>query len=304
MKSPNVHKPIMLNEIVNFIDFNNCNYFLDGTYGGGGHTNELLSRGCKVVALDNYEGSKKIALENKNFGKNLFFFKSNFKDIDLIIYKNKIKKKFDGVLLDLGFSSNQLEDPDLGISFKKNIPLNMNYADYTITASDILNNYNENQLTEMFYNYGEIYDANKLSKYIILSRKNKKIKTTFDFIEILKNSGVNFASKKINFATKPFQAVRIEANKELENLKIFLDKINDFLEKNALIFIISFHSLEDRIVKNYFKLNSLKRDQSFKNNNNWGYEVITKRPLIASNEELLENPRARSAKLRVAKFTC
>ena len=260
----NTHQPVMLNEILNKINFNKCNFFLDGTYGGGGHSEEILLRGCKVLALDNYIESEKIAKKKMNTESNFLFYKSNFKNIDQVISKNKIKNKFDGVLLDLGFSSNQLIDDNIGLSFKNDVELNMNYADYDVSAYDILNSYSEDELTKIFDKYGEIPKAKKLSNFIIQSRKIKKINTTFEFIEVLKKSGVNFGSNKINFATKPFQAIRIEANKELENLEVFLSKINNFLNKNALIFIISFHSLEDRIVKNIFKKNKINNNLSFK----------------------------------------
>jgi|TARA_B110000114_G_C15089707_1_gene397921 16S rRNA (cytosine1402-N4)-methyltransferase len=300
----NIHQPVMLNEILDVINFNECNFFLDGTYGGGGHSDEFLSRGCEVLALDNYVESEKLAIKKMNFEKNFLFYKSNFKDIDQVVSKNNIKKKFDGVLLDLGFSSNQLLDDNIGLSFKNDVDLNMNYADYDVSAYDILNSYSESELTKIFYEYGEIPKAKKLSNFIIQSRKIKEIKSTFDFIEILRKSCVNFGSNKINFATKPFQAIRIEANKELQNLEVFLSKINNFLNKNALIFIISFHSLEDRIVKNAFKKDTIHKDLSFKDGQIWGYEILTKRPIIASKEELQINPRSRSAKLRIVRYKC
>jgi len=300
----NTHLPVLLREIIDKIDFNVCNLFLDGTYGAGGHTNEILSKGCSVLALDNYKKSETIALSNNKLGTKFHFFKSNFRDIDKIIFENKIKEKFDGVLLDLGFSSNQLEDDSVGLSFKNDVPLNMNYADYEISAYDILNDYSEDQLTKIFKEYGEISNSKKLANFILDYRKHKKIKSTFDFIDLLSKSKVNFGSNKINFATKPFQAIRIEANKELENLSDFLFKINNYLNNNALIFIISFHSLEDRIVKKSFKKNSIKKDLSFQDNQSWGYEILTKRPITASKEELIRNPRSRSAKLRIAKYKC
>lgn len=300
----NLHQPVLVKEIIERIDFNNCNFFLDGTFGAGGHTNEILSRGSKVIGLDNYKKSKTIALKNKSINKKFDFYQSNFKDIDKVIKKNHITDKFDGVLLDLGFSSNQLEDNDVGLSFKNDVPLKMNYADYEISAYDILNDYSEEKLEKIFSEYGEISNSKKLAKFIIAYRKINEIKSTFDFIELLKKSRVNFGSNKINFATKPFQALRIEANNELENLKIFLVKIKQFLNNNALIFIISFHSLEDRIVKNHFKNYSLKRDLTFQENQVWGYEILTKRPITADRDELKNNPRARSAKLRVARYKC
>ena len=150
--------------------------------------------------------------------------------------------------------------------------------------------------------YGEIKQAEKLAKFIINQRSIKKIDTNFEFIEVLRESGVNFRSKKIHFATQAFQALRIESNNELENLEIFLKKVHGFLDKEAHLAIISFHSLEDRIVKNYFKDNIVKNNNSFQNNRGWGFEILTKKPLTPSKLELIENNRSRSAKLRVGRF--
>ena len=178
----------------------------------------------------------------------------------------------------------------------------MNYLDGDLNAYKIINYYEKDELQRVFNLYGEINQAEKLAKYIIKRRSLKKINTNFEFINVLRDSGVNFRSKKIHFATQAFQALRIESNRELENLTIFLKKVHIFLEAHAYLAIISFHSLEDRIVKNYLRDNSLKKNKYFKNNQNWGYEILTKKPLTASKNEVLENNRARSAKLRVGMF--
>ncbi len=178
----------------------------------------------------------------------------------------------------------------------------MNYLGGDLNAYKIINYYEKDQLQRVFKIYGEINQAEKLAKYIIQQRSLKKINTNFEFINVLRDSGVNFRSKKIHFATKAFQALRIESNSELENLKIFLKNIHFFLDINAYLAIISFHSLEDRIVKNYLRENRIKKNKNFQNNKNWGYEILTKKPLTASKNEVLENNRARSAKLRVGRF--
>ena len=165
-----------------------------------------------------------------------------------------------------------------------------------------INYYNRDELQRVFNSYGEINQAKKLANFIVNKRSQKKIKTNYEFIDILRDSKVNFRSKKIHFATQAFQALRIESNSELENLIIFLKKVHNFLEINAYLAIISFHSLEDRIVKNFFKDNKIKKNNNFQNNKNWGFEIITKKPLKASKFEVFENNRARSAKLRVGKF--
>ena len=293
------HVPIMVNEILSFINNKKKLSILDCTFGGGGHTKKFLESGHFVTAIDQDDNSMIIAKKLKKKFPNIFFYKSNFKNFDLLDLN---KKKFNLILLDLGFSSNQLADSDIGLSFKENSKLNMNYLDGDLNAYKIINYYEKDELQRVFNLYGEINQAEKLAKFIIKQRSLNKINTNFDFINVLRNSGVNFRSKKIHFATQAFQALRIESNSELENLMIFLKKIHIFLEINAFLAIISFHSLEDRIVKNYLRDNRIKKNKSFQNNNNWGFEILTKKPLTPSKTEVLENNRARSAKLRVGRF--
>ena len=295
----NQHIPIMSNEILSLIECEKKLSILDCTFGGGGHSKKFLEKGHYVTAIDQDDNSMIIAKELKKNFSNIFFYKSNFKNFDLLDLKIK---KFNLILLDLGFSSNQLEDKDIGLSFQLNSNLNMNYLGGDLNAYKIINFYNKDELQRVFYSYGEIHQAEKLAKYIINQRSKQKINTNFEFIDILSKSGVNFKSKKIHFATQAFQALRIESNSELENLITFLKKIHDFLEINAHLAIISFHSLEDRIVKNYFRDNKINKNKTYQNYKNWGYEILTKKPLTASKFEIIENNRARSAKLRVGRF--
>ena len=293
------HIPIMTNEIQSFIDDKKNLFILDCTFGGGGHSLKFLEKGHNVTAIDQDDNSKSIAKNLKKKFPNISFYKTNFKNLDLIDLEIK---KFDFILLDLGFSSNQLENNNIGLSFKINSKLNMNYLGGDLNAYKIINNYKKEDLQRVFYLYGEINQAEKLAKYIVDQRTKKIINTNFELIEVLRNSGVNFRSKKIHFATQAFQALRIEANNELDNLIIFLKKTYKFLKFNGYLAIISFHSLEDRIVKNYFRDNQVKKNKYFQNNKDWGFENLTKKPLIASRFEVIENNRSRSAKLRVGRF--
>ena len=296
----NVHKPIMVKEILSFLDKDKELSILDCTFGGGGHTINFLNLGHRVIAIDEDLKAQEIAKDlRKQFNK-FNFLKMNFKDLEKI-KEDYLKNKFDFILLDLGFSSNQLEDVQIGISFKEDSKLNMNYLNSGSTAHDIINDYSEEELSRIFADYGEIKQSLKLAKFIVSTRQGKSINTNFDLIEVLRGSGVNFRSKKIHFATQAFQALRIECNKELENLNIFLEKVYNFLNKDGILAIISFHSLEDRIVKNYFKSNSFKKD-NFKNQLNWGFEILTKRPITPNQIEIKNNPRSRSSKLRVGRF--
>ena len=289
----------MTNEILSFINKEKKLSILDCTFGGGGHSIKFLEIGHSVTAIDSDNYSQSIANKIKKNFPNFSFHKINFKDVDTLKIK---KKKFNFIILDLGYSSNQLEDIEIGLSFKINSNLNMNYLGGNITAHKIINKYSRDELERVFYSYGEINQATKLAKYIIEQRSIREINTNFELIEILKNSGVNFRSKKIHYATQAFQALRIEANKELENLLIFLKKVHNLLEDKAFLAVISFHSLEDRIVKNYFKSNKITKKNIFQNSKNWGFENLTKKPIIPSNSEINKNKRSRSAKLRVGRF--
>ncbi len=293
------HIPIMTDEIQSFINNKKNLFILDCTFGGGGHSLKFLEGGHNLTAIDQDDNSKIIAKRLKIKFPNMSFFKTNFKDLNLLELKIK---KFDFILLDLGFSSNQLDDNKIGLSFKINSNLNMNYLGGDLNAYKIINFYKKDELQRVFYSYGEINQAEKLAKYIVNERSKKKINTNYELIEILRDSGVNFRSKKIHFATQAFQALRIESNNELGNLIIFLEKVHSFLKLNSYLAIISFHSLEDRIVKNYFRDNKVKKNKDFKNNKDWGFENLTKKPLMASKIEIIKNSRSRSAKLRVGRF--
>ena len=297
----NLHKPIMVEEILSFINGEKELSILDCTFGGGGHAQNFLDKGHYVTAIDQDKNAINLAEELSKINSKLSFYKINFKDLDKIDGE-KNPDKFNLILLDLGFSSNQLENEKIGISFKINSKLNMNYLDGDITAHEIINNYNIDELTRVFQEYGEIIHSKKLSEFIIKARSKKIIDTNFELIEVIRNSGINFRSKKIHFATQAFQALRIETNKEINNLNNFLNKVHSFIENNGYLAIISFHSLEDRVVKNYFKSNSFKKNYIFNNNLDWGYEILTKRPLTPSKSEIKQNNRARSAKLRVGRF--
>ncbi len=293
------HIPIMTDEIQSFIKNKKNLFILDCTFGGGGHSLKFLEGGHNITAIDQDDNSKIIAKRLKIKFPNMSFYKTNFKDLNLLELKIK---KFDFILLDLGFSSNQLDDNKIGLSFKINSNLNMNYLGGDLNAYKIINFYKKDELQRVFHLYGEINQAEKLAKYIVNERSKKKINTNYELIEILRDSGVNFRSKKIHFATQAFQALRIESNNELENLIIFLEKVHSFLKLNSYLAIISFHSLEDRIVKNYFRDNKVKKNKDFQNNKDWGFENLTKKPLMASKIEIIKNSRSRSAKLRVGRF--
>ncbi|MFL2534485.1 MAG: 16S rRNA (cytosine(1402)-N(4))-methyltransferase, partial [Alphaproteobacteria bacterium] len=195
----NLHKPIMVDEILSFINDEKELSILDCTFGGGGHAQKFLDKGHYVTAIDQDKNAINSAEELSKRNSKLSFYKINFKDLDKID-KEKIPDKFNLILLDLGFSSNQLENEKIGISFKINSKLNMNYLDEDVTAHEIINNYNIDELTRVFQEYGEIIHSKKLSEFIIKARSKKTIDTNFELIEVIRNSGINFRSKKIHFA--------------------------------------------------------------------------------------------------------
>ena len=229
----------------------------------------------------------------KKYQKNLkiifFFFCNKFSEIDTVIKKID-QDKFDGILLDLGMSNTQLNNPSRGFSFEKDGPLDMrmDFNNNKLTAKEIINNYSERDLANIFYYYGEEKNSRKIAKQIINSRLKASINTTSELSKIIKR--VNFDRFK-NPSTRVFQALRIYVNDELNELEFFLNKSVNILKKKGRIAIIAFHSLEDRIVKNFIKKQSELSGQ---------LKIVTKKPVLPSPSEIQINSRSRSAKLRVA----
>ena len=224
---------------------------------------------------------------------NTKFICAGFQDIDKILEKIKVKK-INRVMLDLGISSFQVDEAGRGFSFQKNEPLLMTMKSKPdkndLTAYDIVNNWSEKTLADIIYGFGEEKYARKISKSIVEQRKQKEIKTTFDLVKIIEEAcGRNYKKLKIHPATRTFQALRIATNRELQNLEEAIEKFFEKLESGGRIGIISFHSLEDRIVKRSFI--NLKQKGLAK--------IINKKPIVPTIEEIKNNPRSRSAKLRI-----
>ena len=281
-----MHKSVLLNEIISELDLKPGDIFVDATLGAGGHSRAVCEKfpKAKIIGFDLDEGAYKLA-EEKLKGCNTEIFKTNFKNLDSFV-----KEPFNAMLFDLGLSSMELESSGRGFSFLRNEPLLMTFGDpkeYLFTARDIVNSWDEENIVAILKGYGEEPRAQKIARAIIERRKGKSIETTFDLVETL--SSVFPKKGRIHFATKTFQAIRIAVNDELNVIKEVLPKAFHLLKSGGKIFVISFHSLEDRIVKRFFK-EQKKNDLA---------KIITKKPLIATREEILENPRARSAKLRI-----
>ena len=293
------HIPVLKDESLDGLNIQKGDVIVDGTLGGGGHTFEIIKRfgqDVKVIGLDlDIDAKERTESLLGSIPNNFIFKNSGFQDIDKVLEDLKIEK-VDKILLDLGISSFQLEVAGRGFSFLKDEPLLMtmkkNPTDEDLTASEIVNTWDEENIADIIYGFGEEKYSRKIAKAIVEARKEKEIKTTFDLVAVIdKAVGRNYKGMRIHPATRTFQALRIATNSELTSLQEVIKKGFERLSEGGRIAIISFHSLEDRIVKRAFvdlKENGLAR-------------IITKKPIIPNDQELKSNPRARSSKLRLLK---
>ena len=287
MPSDLKHLPVLVDEVISYLKPQSNKIYFDGTFGQGGYSKKILSLNSKVIAIDRDYLSKNCARELKlKYPKRFFFKIEKFSNIKNILEQFNINK-INGITLDLGLSSPQIDNSSRGFSFNTDGPLDMrmNNKRKEITAKEIINEFSESQLSEIFYYYGEEKNSRKIAKLIVLEIKKKEIQTTLELSKIIKK--INFYNHK-NPSTRVFQALRIFVNDELNELEKLLNNCLSFLSKNSRIIIVAFHSLEDRIVKNFFKENIRF------------LKIITKKPVTPSLEEIKKNPRSKSAKMRVA----
>ncbi len=303
------HETVLLKETVKNLKINPKGIYVDGTLGGGGHSREIIknleSNGL-LIGIDQDKEALKAAKERLGERENIIFVHDNFSNIKNVLKKLNIKK-IDGMILDLGVSSYQLDNPERGFSYMNDAPLDMRMnKSHDFTAKDIVNKYSEEKLEKIIKDYGEEKWAARIAKFIVNERKTSEIKTTGELVEIIKKAiPANARRKGPHPAKRTFQAIRIEVNNELGILKDTVDDITDVLNIGGRICIITFHSLEDRIIKNQFKyLNkgcicppevpvcTCNKESKLK--------IITKKPISPTSNEIEKNPRSRSAKLRVA----
>ncbi len=303
------HYTVLLNETVDALDCKGGLLYIDGTLGGGGHSKEIIKKivpDGKVFGFDIDPVALKKAKENlAEWSENITIVKSSYTEIPEMLKSLNIEKISGGVVLDLGASYYQLTSTVRGFSFKNDSPLDMRFDPQSpLSAYDVVNGYSEEELVRIFKEYGEERFPGRIARNIAEKRKIQKIQTTKELADIIVKS-VPGSRSRIHPATRAFQAVRIEVNDELENIKNTLKRVITILEKNARIAVISFHSLEDRIVKQTFKYYASNcncdRFQPICKCEPRQLEIITKKPIMASDQELRENPPSRSAKLRVAK---
>ncbi len=297
------HTSVMLNECIEGLNIKPDGIYVDGTFGGGGHASEILKKleGGKVVGIDKDAFAYAFAFEKFSTDK-LILVKDDFSNIANILNDLSIEK-VDGMLLDLGVSSYQLDSIERGFSYRFNSPLDMRMnQEQKLSAKDVVNSYSEKELTDILYKYGEENLARRIVKNIMIAREKAPIATTGELVDIINNS-YGYIGKR-SHATKTFQAIRIEVNGELRVLEQTILDIVDALKVGGRLAIITFHSLEDRIVKQTFNrlAASCICDKNIPIcvcNNVPKVKIITKKPITPSETELKQNKRSSSAKLRV-----
>ena len=294
------HIPVMLKEVLTALKPQKGEVYVDATFGNGGYTKAILEAAdCKVIALDRDPTVKISANEFKNmYGERFEFRAGQFGD-----FADLVPEKINGAVFDIGVSSMQLDEAERGFSFSKEGALDMRMSQAGISAKDIVNSYEEDKLADLIYQYGEERKSRQIAKRIVEYRQNKKIETTTELAEII-YSVIHKKFGEIDPATRTFQALRIAVNDELGELSRGLQSAANRLQKNGRLVVVDFHSLEDRIVKNFFKENGGKRIRVSK----YAPELVQDEHLFAevskvivpTAEECGKNPRARSAKLRYA----
>lgn len=296
-----VHKSVLFDEAIKALDLNENKIIVDGTAGGGGHSGEIAKRAKRVISIDQDPDAITVLNERLGDKENVTIVHDNYSNIKNIISNLNIEK-IDGLLLDLGVSSFQFDTAERGFSFHKDAPLDMRMSKSGLSAYDVVNNYDERQLADIIYRYGEEKFSRRIAANIVKARAEKPIETTFELVDIIKSSMPQKAMRDAHPARRTFQAIRIEVNAELDVLKSTLEDAFDILAPGGRIAIITFHSLEDRIVKEQFA----KWCQGCTCPKEFPVCVCGKKPkgktfksISPSKEELEENPRARSSRLRI-----
>lgn len=303
------HKSVLLDETIESLNIKPNGIYVDGTLGGGGHSYEIAKRltdGGRLIGIDQDEDAIRAAKERlSEFADRVTIVRDNYCNMPKVLDELGISK-VDGILLDIGVSSYQLDEAERGFTYKQDAPIDMRMDQrQEMTAKDIVNGYSEEDLYRIIRDYGEDKFAKNIAKHIVQARQIKPVETTFELDEIIKAAiPMKFRATGGHPAKKTFQAIRIELNRELEVLDESIDAMTDLLNDNGRLCIITFHSLEDRIVKTRFRKNENpctcppdfpvcvcgKKPKG---------KVITRKPIVPDEEELEENKRAKSSKLRV-----
>ena len=296
---PTYHIPVLLQESIEGMNLQPNGIYVDMTFGGGGHSKEILRQGTPSIRLFSFDqdaDAEKNIVDDSRFT----FVRSNFRYLYNFLRYHQVEQ-VDGILADLGVSSHHFDDSERGFSFRfdGNLDMRMNKR-AGITAADVVNTYDEERLANIFYLYGELKNSRKLASAIAKARNEKAIKTIGDFLGIVKPMFGREREKKE--LAKVFQALRIEVNQEMEALKEMLYAAAEALKPGGRLVVITYHSLEDRMVKNIMKTGNIegKAEQDFFGNVQTPFRLVNNKVIVASNEEVERNPRSRSAKLRIA----
>ena len=299
MEEQTYHVPVLLQESIEGMNLQPGGVYVDVTFGGGGHSKEILRQGDSTIHLFSFDQDQD-AERNIVNDERFTFVRSNFRYLyNFLRYHNV--EGVDAVLADLGVSSHHFDDSERGFSFRFDGKLDMRMNKRAgITAADVVNTYEEERLADIFYLYGELKNSRKLASAIAKARNNKQIVTIGDFLDIVKPMFGREREKKE--LAKVFQALRIEVNQEMEALKEMLYAATEALKPGGRLVVITYHSLEDRMVKNIMKTGNIegKAEQDFFGNVNTPFRLVNNKVIVASEEEVAKNPRSRSAKLRIA----
>lgn len=303
------HVSVLLNECIEGLKIKKDGIYVDGTLGGGGHSLEIVKRlgeGGRLIGIDQDTDALKAAGERlKDYSDKVTYVHSNFENVRQVLNDLGIEKA-DGFLIDIGVSSFQLDEAERGFSYMQDAPLDMRMnSENELSAYDVVNNYSEEALNNVIFGYGEERWAKRIAQFIVAEREKKPIETTFELVDVIKKAIPKGARKDgPHPAKRTFQAIRIEVNRELEILEKTIDDMTDLLNPGGRLCVITFHSLEDRIVKNAFRKQENpctcppefpvcvcgKKPKA---------KIITRKPILPSEEELEVNHRSRSAKLRI-----
>ena len=307
----NSHTPVLSQAVLENLNLRDGLTYVDGTFGAGGHTKMILSSTkCSVISIDRDPTVQVLAKKVENeFPNNFKFIAGNIGRLKFLLKSNGITSIDGGILFDLGVSSMQIDNADRGFSFKSDGPLDMRMEKIGESAEDIVNKADEKTLNDIIYTLGEERKARRIANAIVSYRKNKAITSTLELANIVRMAIGNSSKMKIDPATKTFQALRIKVNEELNEIEKALIDAENILAPGARLVVISFHSLEDKIVKKFLRTKSGYNSNPHRHSVNIysksakykpSFKIITKKVLVANNEELKFNSRARSAKLRCA----
>ena len=293
------HTPVLLHESITALDIKEDGVYVDATFGGGGHSREILRRLGPEGTLISFDRDTD-AIKNAPDDNRLILVHNNFRFVENFVHYNGFRH-VDGILADLGVSSHQFDTAERGFSFRYEAPLDMRMnQEAQTTAADIINGYEQEELEKILRLYGEVDNSRRIAQMICKARENARIETTTDLGKAIESALPKFAEHK--FLAKVYQALRIEVNQEMKSLEKFLSGAARSLKPGGRLVVITYHSLEDRMVKNFIKAGNIegKAEKDFYGNSKAPLKAVNRKPILPQESEIAQNTRARSAKLRIA----